>query len=121
MIYVPGAFAELDEDRLFDLIERNPFATLVSYGGAEPRGGAEPGGAAEPWVSHLPLLLDRPRRVLRGHMARANPHWHAFSSAADSLVIFHGPHHYVSPAWYAHHPSVPRAPWPHRTQGRPPR
>ena len=101
MIYVPGAFAESDEGRLFELIERNPFATLVSYGAAEPH------GAAEPWVSHLPFLLDRPRRVLLGHMARANPHWKAFSSEADSLVIFHGPHHYVSPAWYAHHPSVP--------------
>jgi transcriptional regulator len=95
MIHVPAPFAEPEGKGLFDLIERNPFATLVSF------------DAQEPWVSHLPFLLDRQRRVLRAHMARANPHWRMFSPGQNSLVIFHGPHHYVSPAWYAHHPSVP--------------
>jgi transcriptional regulator len=107
MIYVPDLFAEPEEDRLFQLIERNPFATLVSF------------EAEAPWVSHLPFLLDRQRRVLRAHMARANPHWKAFSKGS-SLVIFHGPHHYVSPSWYAHHPSVPT--WNYATvhvRGRP--
>ena len=33
-------------------------------------------------------------------MARANPHWSHFGSGA-SLAIFHGPHAYVSPSWYA--------------------
>jgi transcriptional regulator len=95
MIYVPEMFAERDEARLFELIERNPFATLLSA------------AAPEPWVSHLPFLLDRKRRVLRAHMALANPHWKAFEPGTDALVIFHGPHHYVSPGWYGHHPSVP--------------
>ncbi|MGH8631448.1 MAG: FMN-binding negative transcriptional regulator, partial [Burkholderiales bacterium] len=40
-------FAERDEARLFELIERNAFATLVTQ--HDP----------EPWVSHLPFLLDR--------------------------------------------------------------
>jgi transcriptional regulator len=95
MIHVPEMFAERDEDRLFELIERNAFATMITQGGPEP------------WVSHLPFLLDRRRRVLRAHMARGNGHWKALESAAESLVIFHGPHHYVSPRWYDHHPSVP--------------
>lgn len=94
MIYVPRLFAELEEQRLFELIERHPFATLVSP------------GRPEPWISHLPFLLDRGRRRLRAHMARANPHWTTFADG-ESLVIFHGPHHYVSPSWYGHHPSVP--------------
>lgn len=108
MIHVPEMFAEREEDRLFDLIERNAFATLVTQ------------GQSEPWVSHLPFLLDRERRVLRAHMARANPHWKVLESSAESLVIFHGPHHYVSPRWYEHHPSVPT--WNYATvhvQGRP--
>jgi transcriptional regulator len=108
MIHVPEMFAERDEARLFDLIERHPFATLLT------------GNADEPWISHLPFLLDRERRLLRAHMARANPHWKVLESGVDSLVIFHGPHHYVSPSWYGHHPSVPT--WNYATvqaRGRP--
>jgi transcriptional regulator len=40
-------------------------------------------------------------------MARANAHWESLESAAEVLAIFGGPHAYVSPSWYAHHPSVP--------------
>jgi len=53
-------------------------------------------------------------------MARLNPHWRTFESGAGALVIFQGPHHYVSPAWYGHHPSVPT--WNYATvhvEGRP--
>jgi transcriptional regulator len=95
MIYVPEMFAERDEARLFELIDRNPFATLVSR------------HKRETWISHLPFLADRNRRVLRAHMARANPHWKTFESGAGTLAIFQGPHHYVSPAWYSQQPSVP--------------
>jgi len=40
-------------------------------------------------------------------MARGNPQWQALQPDADVVAIFQGPHHYVSPAWYGHHPSVP--------------
>jgi transcriptional regulator len=46
-------------------------------------------------------------------MARANPHWRAFAGpatvgdGADALVLFRGPHAYVSPAWYATEAAVP--------------
>jgi transcriptional regulator len=33
-------------------------------------------------------------------MARANPHWQ-HATEATSIAIFHGPHAYVSPSWYA--------------------
>ncbi|HWQ38047.1 MAG TPA: FMN-binding negative transcriptional regulator [Burkholderiales bacterium] len=109
MIYVPEVFRERDEARLFALIERCRFATLICVA----RDGT-------PWVSHLPFLLDRRRRVLRAHMARANPHWKVFDEGRDALVVFHGPHHYVSPKWYGNHPSVPT--WNYATvhvEGRP--
>ncbi len=35
-----------------------------------------------------------------GHIARANPHWRAFSNS-QATVIFHGPHTYITPKWYA--------------------
>lgn len=95
-MYVPPAFAVADEATLFDFIDAHGFATLVTTAG---------GGV--PVATHLPLLLDRGRRVLVGHVARANPHWELIPAAAEALAIFTGPHGYVSPAWYETAPAVP--------------
>jgi transcriptional regulator len=38
--------------------------------------------------------------VLRGHVARANPHWRALENDGAAVAIFHGADAYVSPAWY---------------------
>jgi transcriptional regulator len=40
-------------------------------------------------------------------VAGANPHGAALDGAAPALAIFHGPHAYVSPRWYAGEPNVP--------------
>ena len=39
-------------------------------------------------------------------MARANPQWRHFSNGADVMVLFQGPHAYISPSWYLA-PGVP--------------
>src|SRR5205823_11382641 len=59
-------------------------------------------------ASHLPILLNGdagPYGHLLGHMARANPQWK--SVLGEALVIFSGPHAYVSPAWYEQGGTVP--------------
>ena len=59
--------------------------------------------ASEPLVSHVPLLhvADcEPHGTLLGHFARANPHADT-ATGVESIAIFHGPHAYVSPSWYA--------------------
>jgi transcriptional regulator len=40
-------------------------------------------------------------------MARANLQWCSFDETRDVLVIFQGPHAYVSPSWYEEAFSVP--------------
>lgn len=96
-MYVPAAFAETDESRLQQFIEQQSFATLVTS-----RGG-------EPLASHLPLLLQQTAgetRELLGHFAKANPQ----AKTADNervLAVFHGPHAYISPTWYASTNTVP--------------
>src|SRR5690606_20609907 len=35
-----------------------------------------------------------------GHMAAANRHWRSFADQVEALVIFQGPHAYVSPTLY---------------------
>lgn len=52
-----------------------------------------------PLISHLPLLVDGERRVLRGHLARANPHAEKIDGA-EHLAVFTGPNAYISPDWY---------------------
>lgn len=97
-MYVPGHFRVEERDRLFDWMDRWDFATVVTV----------PDGI--PFASHLPLLLDRAagdHGTLLGHMARANPQWRHFADGKEVLAIFHGPHAYVSPTWYATVPNVP--------------
>ena len=93
-MYVPPSFAETDEDRLYAFMAQNSFATLVT---ADEQG---------PFASHLPLLIDRGRGVLLGHLAKANPHWRKLDGR-EALVMFTGPHGFVSPAWYEVTPAVP--------------
>jgi transcriptional regulator len=98
-MYIPTAFRESRSDVLHAFIRRHPFATLVSN------------GASGSTASHVPLVFDPTRGAqgaLRGHLARPNAQWQDFVAGAELLVIFHGPHAYVSPAWYATaKPSVP--------------
>jgi transcriptional regulator len=44
--------------------------------------------------------------VLYAHCAKANPHWKDLEGQ-NVLVIFTGPHGYISPSWYTTKPAVP--------------
>jgi len=91
-MYLPAHFREERIEALHGFIRRHGFATLVTL--------RADGLAAD----HLPLLLDPaagPWGTLRGHVARANPLWQAHRPDAEVLAIFHGPHAYVTPSWYA--------------------
>jgi transcriptional regulator len=98
-MYVPAHFAAPDVAWCHALIRREPFAVLV---------GVDETGA--PFASHLPMLLDEappPFGTLLAHVARPNPQWQLFAPDRPVLVVFGGAHAYVSPSWYAKHPSVP--------------
>jgi transcriptional regulator len=59
-------------------------------------------------ASHLPVTLhdDGSRIVIDMHMAKNNPQWKEFFDD-EVLVIFCGPHAYISPRWYADAERVP--------------
>lgn len=97
-MYVPAHFSVTDPALLAEVMQSFPFATVVTVDGQVP------------YASHVPLLLDvarGPLGTLRGHVARANPQWHQFREDLEVLCLFHGPHAYVSPRWYATQPAVP--------------
>ena len=97
-MYIPKAFREDDISKLYNFIQAYSFATLFTL------------HEGIPFASHLPFLLDAergPNGILLAHMARANPQWHDFASAQEVLVIFQGPHAYISPSLYEVELSVP--------------
>lgn len=97
-MYTPATFEENDLALLHTLMRQFSFATLVTV------------AEGVPVATHLPFLLDTVRGglgMLRAHMARANPQWQSFREGAEALVIFQGPHAYISPAWYVSRPNVP--------------
>ncbi len=93
-MYSPPYFSENDNLKLAELIRENGFGVLVSV--IDGRAIA----------THIPFLYDQETGVLLGHVARANPQWESLAYAQDVLVIFQGPHAYVSPSWYES-PGVP--------------
>ncbi len=91
-MYQPSHFAETRVEVLHELIRAYPFGTLVVMASGRLDG------------NHIPFEIDpepAPFGTLRGHLARANNVWKDFSPQVDALVIFQGPHAYISPSWYA--------------------
>ena len=98
-MYIPKHFQITDTAWCHALMRAQSFAAMIT---------ADDAGV--PFATHLPILVDPARGslgTLRGHVARANPHWRYLSAGRPTLVIFAGAHAYVSPSWYATHPSVP--------------
>lgn len=91
MAYPSPAFREDRIEVLHAAIHELAFGMLVTR--------TEEGFA----TSYLPFEIDARRGAcgtLVGHLARYNPQWQVADGGADALVVFQGPHGYVSPAWY---------------------
>ena len=93
-MYVPNHFSEDDAEKLAAFIDEHSFGVLVTV------------SEGRPFASHIPFLYDRDANALLGHLARANPQWRHFSNGAEVMVLFQGPHAYISPSWYLA-PGVP--------------
>jgi transcriptional regulator len=105
-----------DRGILLEAMRAYSFATLfgpVSAGPApvDPAPGTptsleHPGAGAV--ATHLPLVVkdEGEHGVIEGHFAKANPHWQSLAGR-ETLVVFHGPHSYVSPTLYTEELSVP--------------
>jgi transcriptional regulator len=96
-VYIPEHFRVQDDETAVAFMRANPFAILISQ------------TADGPFATHLPLAIHQngEQVILRGHVARANPHWQHLESQPQALVIFHGPHAYVSTTNYVTNENVP--------------
>jgi transcriptional regulator len=97
-VYIPEHFRVRDHADAIAFMQANPFAILVS--------GAQDG----PFATHVPVSIHvtgADQLVIRGHVAKANPHWRYLEQQPRCLTIFHGAHAFVSPALYNTRETVP--------------
>ena len=83
-------FTEENEDAVFDFMHKNSFAIVTGI--LEDK----------PVATHVPLDIKRDGGaiIFTGHMMKNTDHYKAFSQNENVLVIFTGPHCYVSASWY---------------------
>jgi len=97
-MYVPRQFEMSDRAKVLEVMRAHNFALLVS---------SDDGGA--PFATHLPVIVgERDGGVLiEGHVAKPNPHWRHLAARPEALVVFLGPHAYMSPSVYSDRQRVP--------------
>lgn len=89
-MYNLSHFKEPDQAVVIEFMKQHPFAMLI--GNADGRSVA----------TQIPLLFEERdgKMILLGHMMRKQDHQTAFERNPDVLVVFTGPHTYVSATWY---------------------
>lgn len=94
-MYIPKAFEMEDKVQLLNFIRQHSFGILFSQMNGSP------------FATHLPFLVEETGDGiwLLAHMAKANPHWQGIQG--EVLIVFQGPHAYISPVWYESENTVP--------------
>jgi len=90
-MHLPAHFEEANLSVLHSLIRSHPLGAWVT----------QIEGALV--VNHIPFLIDASRGALGtlvGHVARPNTVWKSCGRDVESVVVFQGPEHYISPSWY---------------------
>jgi transcriptional regulator len=97
-MYVRPSHRPRSDADVLQIIREHMFATLIT-------------SSAEGLIaSHLPFMIDEElgeHGTLLAHMARANPQSAAIGAEEEALVIFAGPHAYISPSWYDDRATAP--------------
>lgn len=83
-------FTETDQAKIIEFINKNPFAIITGF------------GEDYPVASHIPIAIEEKegKIFLHGHIMKKSDHHIAFEQNNNVLVIFTGPHCYVSASWY---------------------
>ncbi|MFT3908638.1 MAG: FMN-binding negative transcriptional regulator [Ferruginibacter sp.] len=84
-------FTEEDQEKVIAFMKENSFAVVTGFGDEYPV------------ASHLPLAVEIKedgKMFLSGHLMKNTDHHKAFEKNENVLVVFNGPHTYVSASWY---------------------
>ena len=92
-MYTPKHFNLTDVNEINSIIDKNPFATVISSYNSEPM------------ITHVPINRLN-QNELYGHFAKSNPH-SGVKNGSLITVIFTGDHAYISPRYYKSSFNVP--------------
>lgn len=98
-MYTPKYFFSDEDLKVKNLIEKNSFATILSF----PKD-------SSPFINHLPVIFDpdiQDNSFLIGHMAKRNPQWLHFKENPKCTIVIQGGHTYITPNWYRSGRDVP--------------
>jgi len=96
-LYIPKPHLVEDRKLLQDFMDEFAFADLVT---------ASPGIR----ITHIPTFINRAAGsygTVFGHISRQNPQNKCFDGSQPAVIVFRGPHSYISPTWYTKPESVP--------------
>ncbi|MGM7635042.1 FMN-binding negative transcriptional regulator [Bacillus sp. Hm123] len=91
-MYIPKYFKVTSIHEIEEFIQKYSFGTLVTT------------KQGRPIATHLPFGLTKKGEdyYITGHMAYGNPQWRELETREEVLVIYQGPHAYISSSWYQH-------------------
>jgi len=90
-MYKLSHFTETDQDTVIAFMKENSFAIITAI------------GETYPVATQVPLFIhinEEGKIFLTGHIMRKTDHHKAFEKNDHVLVLFTGPHTYVSASWY---------------------
>ena len=90
-MYIPKINRIRDQQEILNFIRANSFGILVNMTDQFPV------------ATHIPMELIEDKNgewLVQCHMAKANLHWKSIEKNNNTLVIFNGPHSYISSSWY---------------------
>ena len=89
-MYKMDHFTEKDTEKIIAFIKENAFATVTGF------------GEIYPVSTQIPLEVERidEKIFLMGHIMKKTAHHKAFEKNNKVLILFTGPHCYVSASWY---------------------
>lgn len=89
-MYIPKYFKMNDYEEVLSFLKEHAFVTLVTTQNGIPI------------ASHIPVHLSEKNDALfiTGHLAYGNSQWRTLDQETNVLIIFQGPHAYISSSWY---------------------
>ena len=95
-MYSFSYYTEKDRATVLAFMQANPFAMLIGSNNHIPA------------ATQVPFFIDEVEGelLLTSHIMKNTDHHKAFVQNPQALVVFTGPHTYVSASWYKHAPSA---------------
>ena len=89
-MYIPKHYKENDIQEIKSIMLEHQFVTIITNDGDKPI------------ATHVPINIHEKNGEIyvTGHLAKNNDQWRLLNKASNVLIIFQGPHAYISSTWY---------------------